>query len=311
MLLDSVRSLIDEISDDVGTVPWMEVHTASTGDRALPAALGIGKKDSEFRLAVFGEDPAVVAAIAARANGEADEYVIPMLQPRVTSGWTQQPRDPLVIGQQVGPVGLGWVGTGGLYVRAAEDPTVILQITNEHVTGEHAPRGRVMHQGGRNYGVVWKVGGLSFAASQKYDVGSVAVDRGRAINPLFDHGIDDNLVGIRRMAPDDIGRQFANTGQTRGTMFGSCLAVDVRDVRVGYDGGVGRFHDQAVFVGRDGQPFSVPGHSGSTIVCVSDKHGCALLFAGVRDALGRDLTFANADLPGAVVAAGGTPQLAA
>lgn len=303
---DATALIEDATKSHEGT---LGIRAYSEG-RTLPVAIGVGRAGREFRLAIFSSDPVVSDALVARAAGEADVYMISSVSPRVTSAWTQQPHEIIGIGRQTGPVGFGWVGTGGIIVRAIEDPGVLLHIMNEHVTGERAPRGRVMHQGGRSYGVVWKTGGLSFTALNRYDVGAVAIDRNRRVNATYEQGLDDNLRGIRRMTPDDIGRRFTNTGQTRGTMFGSCIAVDVKDLAVGYNGGVARFIDQAAFVGENGKPFSVGGHSGSTIVCVEDKHAVALLFAGGRDAQGRDVTFANADLPGAITAVGGIPKLA-
>jgi hypothetical protein len=308
MRYEDVTALIEEATATQEVAVGIRAYSDG---RTLPVALGVGRAGDSFRLAIFSSDPVVADQLVARAAGEADVYLIPTVSPRVTSSWAQQPHDIIGIGRQVGPVGLGWVGTGGIVVRSAEDAKVLLHVTNEHVTGERAPRGRVMHQGGRSYGVVWRTGGLSFTVSNRYDVGTVAIDRTRRVNATYEHGIDDNLRGIRRMTPDDVGRRFTNTGQTRGTMFGSCVAVDVRDLAVGYNGGVARFVDQAAFLGENGKPFSVGGHSGSTIVCVDDRHAVALLFAGGRDATGRDLTFAAADLPGAITAGGGIPELLA
>lgn len=308
MRLESARALIEEATTTQEIAPGIRAYADG---RTLPVALGIGRQGEEFRLAIFGSDPVVAAELSARAAGEADVYVLDRIEPRVTSSWAKQPHERIGIGRQIGPVGFGWVGTGGVIVRATADPTIVLHVTNEHVVGERAPRGRVMHQGGRSYGAVWKTGGLVFDALNRFDVATVAIDRSRKWNATYEQGIDDNLAGLRRITPDDIGRRFTNTGQTRGTMFGHCIAVDVRDVAVGYDGGVARFQDQAAFVGEDGNPFSVGGHSGSTIVCVDDKHAVALLFAGGRDAAGRDVTFGNADLPGAISAAGGFPHLIA
>ncbi len=308
MRLGSVYALIEE-----ATVQQTEPSGLRTylDGRTLPIGLGVGRTGDQYRLAIFASDPLAAESLALKANGEADIYLIDKIEKRVTSTWAKQPHEIIGVGRQVGPVGFGWVGTGGVIVPAADDPHLTLQITNEHVTGEGAPRGRVMHQGGRSYGAVWKVGGLRFDLPQRWDVGSIAVDRVRRINPTYEQGLDDNLAGIRRMTPDDIGRRFTNTGQTSGTMFGPCIAVDVRDVAVGYDGGVARFTDQCAFVGENGLPFSVGGHSGSVIVCVEDKHACALLFAGGPDSQGRDVTFANGDLPGAITAAGGVPELIA
>lgn len=310
MRSESVDALIAELSEEHGETFAAPFAEAVGGLPVTPAALGKGRQGHEFRLAVFTANEAFAEVVVARAAGEADVYIVPVVKPLVTSSWTKQPRDPLIIGQQIGPRGAPWVGTGGIYVRAAENPDVILQVTNEHVSGEAAQRGRPMNQGGREYGVVWKVGGLQFSVPQKYDVATVAVRKGMTINPTYDQGFDANIVRIRRMDDTDINRRFANTGQTRGTMFGRCIAVNVTGLRVGYDGGVGTFTDQAAFMGEDGKPFSVGGHSGSTIVC-EDNTAVALLFSGGPDSQNRDVTFANSDLPGAIMAAGGVPQLIA
>lgn len=306
MRADDVQAVIERATGEVGIQTF-----AHLDDIALPLACGTGGDGTAngFRLAIFGDDSEAIARLTTLAAGEVDVYRIPFVEPRITSIWAKRPSDIIGIGLQVGPVGSGWVGTGGIVVRAEDDPGVLLHLTNEHVTGEGAPRGRLMHQGGRTYGAVWKVGGLRFDGSQAWDCGSVSIDAARRVNAVYEQGLDNNLAGIRRMGPDDVGRRFTNTGQTRGTMFGSCIAVGIRDLLVGYDGGTGRFHDQAAFVGEDGKPFSVGGHSGSTIACMEDGHACALLFAGGPDEQGRDVTFAAADLPGAIRAAGGVPEL--
>jgi len=277
-------------------------------------ACGVGRNGtgpSSFRLAIFGSDPVVAEALARKAHGEADVYLIDRVEPRVTSAWVQQPHEIIGIARQIGPVGAGYVGTGGEIVRASEDPNLWLQITNRHVGGLESVRGRIMHQGGRTYGVFWTGPRISFTSSQPFDGCSIAVDPSREINTLYEQGIDNNLRGFRRMTTEDVGRRFTNTGQTRGTMFGRCIATDIRDLLVGYGEGTGRFHDQAAFVGEDGKPFSVGGHSGSLIVCMDDEQGCARLFAGGPDSQGRDVTFGNANLPGLIEACGGIPLLAA
>lgn len=307
MKSESVDALIEELTERHGE-DLPEAFTYATGVRHVaPVALGKGKKGNQFRLAVFGPSQALNDIIAEEVGSEVDVYTVDA-KPRLTSQWVRQPRDILGINLQVGPRGFNWVGTGGIIVQAVEDKEILLQITNEHVTGEGAPRGRIMHQGGRDYGVVWKVGGLQFNVPQQWDVGSIAIDRGRKINAHFDHGWDDNLVGIRSMTEDDLGRRAANTGQTIGTHVGTCIAVGIRNLRVGYDGGVGTFNNQAAFAGEDGKPFSVGGHSGATIV-MEDKYAAALLFAGGPDSQGRDITFAAMNLPGAIQAAGGIPSL--
>lgn len=285
-----------------------EVFAHATGRAVIPGAgIGITKVGRSYKVLLYTSDANLVRKIRRESAGELVHRPFQVATPRITSTWSKQPHRVKFIGNQAGPVGDPWVGTGGIFVVAVDNPEVILQITNEHVTGLGAQRGKRMHQGGKVYGSVWQVGGISFIAPNEFDVGSVALAPTEFWS-RWDHGIDHDIEGIRDPNPDDIGREATNTGQTEGTMRGICDGIRIHGIGVDHGNGrVAIFNNRTAFRTPGGGSFSVGGHSGATIVMVHDRHAVALLDSG-GISRGEDITFSSS-LPGAIRAAGGVPEL--
>lgn len=231
---------------------------------------------------------------------------------RITRTWAQQFRAQPEIGQQLRPRGKGWVGTGGIFVRDVQGR--ISQVTNRHVVGMDAQIGDAIDQGNQPYGVVWSDVPVRVRADNDFDVALArVVDRREGLLVDADHALDGPIESIRDYGPDDVGKPCGNTGQTEGTRFGLCYAVGIDGQPVAYEGGVARFRNVALFAARAGMPaFSVPGHSGATIVRTDTREAIALLFAGGAMSLGPgwddDATIA-CPLASAIRAAGGVPEV--
>lgn len=303
-----------ELFDRLGvlTAGAVSAQAFATGRWPIPGvALGKTKKGRSFQLAVVasqGHDPKHLQKIRRAAAGELEVVKLGVCEPRITSNWSKQPHDPGEIGQQVGPLGQPWVGTGSMFMRAAAGRRQILQLTNEHVVGLGAPKGRMMHQGGRQHGPVYATGGIDLRAMNPVDCGSIAMLDGYDFFPAWDHGLKGEIRSVRSPNEDDLGQRATETGQTEGTLYGTLWAIDLDNQPVAFDRGIGYFENMTVWVGEDGRPFSVPGHSGAVIIMLHDRAAVAHLNAGGRDSSGVDRTLAL-DLPASMMAAGGLPEV--
>jgi len=76
-----------------------------------------------------------------------------------------------------------------------------------------------------------------------------------------------------------IDMQVHKFGRTTGYRVGRVTSVET-DVTIGYEMGNLRFDNQILIVGRNGQPFSAAGDSGSLILERGTNHAIGLLFAG-------------------------------
>lgn len=270
---------------------------------------GVCRAGKKFGLMAFAMTPEQAHYAKSRApKGIPFEVrVMPGIHARITREFAQQKQRPLIIGQQIRPHGAPWVGTGGLYVPSA-DRRACLQVTNSHVVGLRAQAGTPMTQGGEVYGYVYRNNGIVIGGVQEVDVASVAVIQGLEGYFDWESGIDDVLAGIESVTPDDLDQGFTNTGQTRGTMFGNCIAIEIDGQPIGYDEGHAWLNNLSAYAKPGVGEFSVAGHSGSTIVRVSDRKAKSLLFAGGPDSNGDDITF-GCDLPKAILAAGGLVEV--
>ena len=310
---DAFREEVYDAFAPEPVTPEARAFTEATGKRSIPG-VSLGKTRERvggpLRLAVFTSDYQLGAAIKAHAAGEAVVYMTEVALPRVTANYTKKVHRTKFMGVQVMPDHMRWVGTGSIFVPLAEDPTKVGQVTNRHVTGFTMRRGDLMRQGGERY--AWHVGHSNFSTSVpiQFDSAVNGLNEGVQFYPRWSDGLDANLAGIRRMRDSDLQQTFVHTGQTIGTRQGRCIATDIDDHYINYgEMGVAQLTDHAAFVADDGRPFSVGGHSGSTIISVRDRMAVALLDSGGPGPGGLDITYASADLPGSIRAAGGIPEL--
>lgn len=323
MRADSVLDLKLTLAEKYGAepdTPGMAAYAAATGRRQIPGiSLGKtrkGRAKDGFRLLIVTTDDWDQTYEQAQdmievAGGEADHlYLFRPASPRITREWSQRTKRYDEIGQQVRPAGANWVGTGSIFVPAAEDPDIWCQLTNKHVSGFGAKRGDVMLQGTRKQGVHWGSSNLSVGAPGMYDSALSTISADKAYW-WYSQALDENLVGMRAMRDSDIGfNDFRHTGQTRGTIEGgTCFAKDIDDLPIAFDQGVIYMSGMAAFRKAGSEAFSFPGHSGSAIKDPRDRKACCHLNSGGTDGSGEDVTFGIQDMPGSVVAAGGLARL--
>ena len=297
MKLDSVRALKREISDEIvkaaGDTPEAFSFFAATPPPMPPGvALGISFSGGEYGLAVRVTEEAHAAPYVERAAGEADVRVITVTK-RTTPGYLQGARRPLECGIQIGMANKNFVGTLGCFVRDAAG--TLYALSNSHVL---ADEGRVgagwafgQPFGTTPIGVLARFVPFSTVAPNLVDCAIGRLDKTMAL-PKFNGAIGDNIMGVREVVADDIGREVVKVGRTTGARKGTITAVDFDGLPVGYDSGVMRFNDQIEVSGGPGTDFSAPGDSGSLIL-TTDGYALALLFAGGRDATGEDFTYGN------------------
>jgi hypothetical protein len=97
-----------------------------------------------------------------------------------------------------------------------------------------------------------------------------------------------SMLGIRNYDPQVVvpqpGMTVTKSGRTTGVTSGRVTAIAVNGVQVNYGTEtnpiLATFNDTIEIVGDGGQPFSMPGDSGSVILEKSSGRPLALLFAG-------------------------------
>lgn len=304
-----------EVMEELGRV---ETASASarfevTGKKPVPGlSLGVGRTGKAFELVIVargGTEPEVLERATKLAAGEArvvELWEAP--EPRITSAWSKKPKKVGEIGQQAGPDDAAWVGTGSLFGRLA-GTGLYAQLTNRHVVGLLARIGRRMHQGRKPLGA-FAAGSTNVPESHGNlaDSASIALDDGYEFYPRWDHGLKGNIVKVREPNEEDLLAPFSNTGQTVGTRYGYCTALDLDDFPVGYDEGLVYYDNVAMLDNAGGKAFSQPGHSGAACVSLRDAAAPLHLYAGVLDSQGVDRTFAL-DMVAAMMAAGMVPEL--
>lgn len=311
---DSVRSFKLELSDEVirgevGIDPVMSAFYEST-DRPYPAgaALGISvREDGEHVVAIRSADPALAAAIASRARGEADVRIVPSVDARVTTAWLQSRQRPLRCGLQIGMQSKNTVGTLGCFVRdlhAPEGSKVLYALTNSHVAadGGKAQLGSFITQPGKLssdiIGVLDRFVPYSGTSPNIVDVALVRISSKLEVVSRHSYAIGEDggggdISGARDLSVGDLGSPVAKVGRTTAVQRGKITVVEMDNLPVNMGNGfIPTFSDQFEISGGPAVDFSAPGDSGSLIVD-ADGWAVGLLFAGGRDNAGEDRTYAN------------------
>lgn len=321
MRLASVRALKEELSSS--SLPPLLENTAIAayrvgGERRMsarrtgpPIALGVapGKGPGDYKLAVrVQQEPGVTARalaplpakIAALAQGEADVRIVSKIKKRALPPWHQRRTRPLTIGSSIGHFAIT-AGTLGAFVKCSETKEICI-LSNNHVLADEG-RGKrgddVLQQGAIDGGMrpASRVASLGrfvrFGPRGIHYVDAAIAPLDDEMEYYADHmrsSPASTLSGARAstIEPDD---EVWKVGRTTGYTRGIVTAIELDEVWVGFDIGDVRFDDQIEIENPRG-PFSAGGDSGSLIVDTDGK-ACALLFAGGRDASGRDLTYAN------------------
>lgn len=300
MKLDSVRALKKEISDEVVKAQGDHIDVVSffaSTEPPMPSGVALGvsvREDGEHVLAVRSTHHEAAEAIAARARGEADVRIVKVYK-RSTPAYYQAVRRPLEPGAQVAMADRNFVGTLGCFVRDAAG--VLYALSNSHVLADEG-RAAVGHRIGQPFpqspiGTLARWVPFSTVSPNLVDA---AIMRLNATTALlgFTNAIPGPIVGTRDVGPEMLGVEVRKAGRTTGARVGKITSVEIDGLPVAYGDplGVVRFNDQVEVSGGPATDFSAPGDSGSLIV-TSDGYAVALLFAGGKDELGEDRTYAN------------------
>jgi hypothetical protein len=290
-------------------------------------ALGVARRDSDYRLAVRVQRPSlmqgpIVERLVRRAKGEVDVRLVGRVDKRTRAArvalrhrslvavataarpWYQLDTRPLLIGASVGHVEVT-AGTIGGFVRRGDRSCLL---SNNHVLAneDQAKSGnwilqRARYDGGRQpasqvarlgFWVRLKKSSTNFvdAAIGKIEPG-IDFDAARLREIVA--GADRALAGLGPELIDE-GDVVYKVGRTTGPTRGRITAFDVDNLVVRYDVGNLRFDNQVEIEGTGMQSFSDGGDSGSLIVN-GGMEAIALLFAGGDSggSNGLGLTYAN------------------
>jgi hypothetical protein len=208
-------------------------------------------------------------------------------------------RRPVLGGVSIAPLNAPYVGTlGCLLARPTGGMTQIFALSNNHVladTNRLTAGTAIVQPGGE---VVPTREEDVFAALSQYIQLQFPPNRLTPIDNRFDAAIamvtDHNLVkpgkilGISKYVPELVaavpGMRVTKSGRTTGVTSGTVTATRVNGVQVNYGTQsmplIATFNDTIEIIGDDGEPFSLPGDSGSVILEEATGRPVALLFAG-------------------------------
>jgi hypothetical protein len=205
---------------------------------------------------------------------------------------------PIVGGLSIAPVNEGFVGTLGCFVgRRVAGSDQVFALSNNHVLAEtnRLPLGTAIVQPGPETGP--SNPGDAFASlsefipirfptgrfnreTNRFDAAIARVADLKAIKPgtMLGTPYDPQLAAPRPAM------RVTKSGRTTGVTHGTITATGVNGVQVNYGTPtnliIATFNDTIEIVGDDGEPFSLPGDSGSVILDTSTGRPVGLLFAG-------------------------------
>jgi hypothetical protein len=206
---------------------------------------------------------------------------------------------PIPGGMSISPMNANYVGTLGCFVRGVTaGAEQIYALSNNHVLADvnTLPVGTPIVQPGPETGPTNPAN--IFAALTAFVPVQFPVSRSARVVNHFDAAIarvaDQRLIqvhailGIRNYIPNLAapvpGTPVTKSGRTTGITAGVITAIHVNGVQVNYgtraNPRVAVFDDVIEIIGNAGQPFSLPGDSGSVIIESNTGRPVALLFAG-------------------------------
>ncbi len=277
-----------------------------------PYALGVRGKKGKYQLAVrihrrASGMEAILYDIHARCKGEMHVKIIGDIV-KQQRPWHQRKNRPLQIGGSCGHFQIT-AGTLGCFVT--KDGVDDLILSNNHVLANEnkARRGANILQPGKfdnGRNPRDKIGDLvDFVRLKKkgnlVDCATATIDAG--LEYFFNHlETLGPITGVRN-SPMEEGETVFKVGRTTGVTQGKVSAIEVDQLKVGFDIGDLTFDSQIEIEPVGNEPFSLGGDSGSLIVD-SRRKAVGLLFAGndvdatyandihnVLDALNVDLVF--------------------
>lgn len=315
---------LDTVADGPNVIGVGARPFATLPERQRSIALGVARREGEYRLAVRVQRPSLLQSplvdrLTRQAKGEVDVRMIGRLDKRAktrralrktvptasaVAPWYQSNTRPLLIGASVGHAAVT-AGTLGAFVRRG-NKTYLL--SNNHVLANEdlAKAGDwILQRGSFDGGTspAERIARLRFSIKLK-KTGANLVDAALAEiegSVMFDvsrlHEIrnttDAKLAGLGPEFVDE-GETVFKVGRTTGPTEGRVTAFDLDNVIVKYDKGNLRFDNQIEIEGAGARAFSDGGDSGSLIVN-RDMKAIALLFAGgdIGGSNGLGLTYAS------------------
>jgi hypothetical protein len=208
---------------------------------------------------------------------------------------------PVVGGISVSPLNAPFVGTLGCFVaRKDGDSDVLFALSNNHVFADvdGLPKGTAIVQPGPEapsfatdpadvFATLDTAIPIHFPAqpndpvTNHFDAAIALVTNQTIIKRRQIFGINYDPTTVAAPTP---GMRVMKAGRTSGVTQGTISAVHVRGVQVDYGTPaahrIATYDDVVTIIGDNGQPFSVPGDSGSVVVEMDSNHPVALLFAG-------------------------------
>jgi hypothetical protein len=319
MQLSSVRELKDLFTQTIlaadSAPAKMAARLAGPAERAAgpvgTLALGItSSKPNDFRLAVRYQHrelatSKVLEEIRNKTGGELDERYIGRVTKLAGRSWTQKRHNPLRLGTSIGHY-LVEGGTLGAVVRRKSDDVRLLLSNNHILANENKarPGDAILQPASCDRGTDPADRVATLADMVKLKQSGVNYVDCAVAAPLKDVDVDPSdimfLGKLAGVGPDllNFATTVAKLGRTTGLTRGRVTAFEVDNVILScVDDGFAynlRFDRQVEIEGKDADPFSKEGDSGSLVV-TDDLRAVALLFAGAEmgGRNGQGLAYAN------------------
>ena len=206
---------------------------------------------------------------------------------------------PVVGGLSIAPINVGFVGTLGCFVkRRMAGSDQIFALSNNHVLADtdRLPLGTLIVQPGPEtepsslgdaFASLSETIPIRFPSGRfsretnRFDAAIARVNDLKAIKQRTMFGINNYNPTLSTPQP---GMEVIKSGRTTGITRGVITATGVNGVQVNYGTPtnpiIATFNDTIEIVGDGGDPFSLPGDSGSIILERSSGRPVGLLFAG-------------------------------
>jgi hypothetical protein len=208
---------------------------------------------------------------------------------------------PIMAGVSIAPLGANFVGTLGCFVRRKlAQGEQVFALSNNHVLAnvDQLPAGTFIVQPGPELPPFVTKPSDIFASLHttipiRFPTGETpAINR---FDAAMANILDENLIETgamfeslpynpSRIAPPFPGMPVVKCGRTTGVTRGIVTAIGVDGIQINYgtkaQPRIAVFDDAIQIVSTTGQPFGLPGDSGSVILEEGTGHPVALLFAG-------------------------------
>jgi len=275
--------------------PLKSIHAFGYGARKI--ADGYDFNDTVLKAFVFDANAVEFSRESLPRNYQNVEVQVEYLPIQQALGQRDRIR-PVVPGVSVSPLGVEYVGTLGCFLSQQGPNPKLLALSNNHVFAavNSLPIGTPIVQPGPETGPTV----ASDVFAYLYSFIPIVFPTGTASVPnQFDAAVAEvkdpalvatgTMYGIPTYSPANVllpqtGQRVAKMGRTTGLTTGTIVNPVVNGVKVNYGTTyamrVAEFDNVIAIVGDQGQPFSLPGDSGSLVLDENSGGPVALLFAG-------------------------------